>query len=61
MEKNFKVVDSVISDKHVKSYIKYEYKPKKVQPQSTKMSVYDIETFNTLKCVPSGNCLYKIK
>ena len=30
---NFKVVDNVISDKHVKSYIKYEYKPKKVQSQ----------------------------
>ena len=25
---NFKVVDNVISDKHVKSFIKYEYKPK---------------------------------
>ena len=30
---NFKVVDNVISDKHVKCYIKYEYKPKKVQSQ----------------------------
>ena len=31
LKDNFKVVDNVISDKHVKSYIKYEYKPKKVQ------------------------------
>ena len=29
LKPNFKVVDNVISDKHVKSYIKYEYKPKK--------------------------------
>ena len=35
LKDNFKVVDNVISDKHVKSYIKYEYKPKKVQSQLT--------------------------
>ena len=27
---NFKVVDNVISDKHVRSFIKYDYKPKKI-------------------------------
>ena len=29
LEDNFEVVDIVISDKHVKSFIKHEYKPKK--------------------------------
>ena len=29
LKNNFKVVDNVISDKHVKSFIKYDYKPKK--------------------------------
>ena len=29
LKDNFKVVDSVISDKHVKIYIKNDYKPKK--------------------------------
>ena len=29
LKDNFKVIDNVISDKHVKSFIKYEYKPKK--------------------------------
>ena len=52
LKDNFKVLDNVISDKHVKSYIKYEYKPKKVQSQLTNMIVYDIETFSTIKCVP---------
>ena len=28
---NFKFFDNVISDKQVKSFIKYEYKPEKVQ------------------------------
>ena len=28
---NFKVVDNVISNKHIKSFIKYDYKPKKAQ------------------------------
>ena len=52
LEPNFKVVDIVISDKHVKSFNKYEYKSKKVQSQSTNMVVYDIETFNTDRAVP---------
>ena len=60
LKDNFKVVDNVISDKHVKSYIKYEYKPKKVQSQLTNMIVYVIETFNTIKCVPYANCIYRL-
>ena len=60
LKDNFKVVDNVISDKHVKSYIKYEYKPKKNQSQLTNMIVYDIETFSTIKCVPHANCIYRL-
>ena len=60
LKDNFRVVDNVISDKHVKSYIKYEYKPKKVQYQLTNMVVYDIETFSTIKCVPYANCIYRL-
>ena len=52
-----KVVDNVISDKHAKSSIRYEYKPKKVQSQLTKMVVSDIETFNTDRAVPYANCI----
>ena len=33
LKPNSKVVDSVISDNHVKSFFKHEYKPKKVQSQ----------------------------
>ena len=60
MKDNFKLVVIVISDKHVKSYIKYEYKPEKVQSQLTSFNVYDIETFNTVKCVPYANCIFRI-
>ena len=60
LEPNFKVVDIVLSDKHVKSFIKYEYKSKKVQSQSTNMVVYDIETFNTDRAVPYANCMYRL-
>ena len=60
LKDNFKVVDSVISDDHVKSYIKYEYKPKKVQSQLTNMIVYDIETFNTDTAVPYANCIFRL-
>ena len=41
---NFKVVDNVISDKNVKSFIKYDYKPKKVKSPLTSVVVYDLET-----------------
>ena len=57
LKPNFKVVDSVISDKHVKSFIKYEFKPKKVQSQLTNMNVYDLETF---KAVPYASCIYRL-
>ena len=60
LKENFKVVDNVISDKYVKIYIKYEYKPKKVQSQSTNIIFYDIETFSTIKCVPYANCIYRL-
>ena len=60
LKDNFRVVDNVISDKHVKSYNKYEYKPKKVHSQLTNMVVYDIETFNTIKCVPYAKCIYRL-
>ena len=58
---NFKVVDNVISDKHVKRFIKFEYKLRKVLYQSTNMIVYDLETFNTNdKFVPYTNYLYRL-
>ena len=60
LKDNLKVIDNVISDKHVKSYIKYEYKPKKAQSHITKVVVCDIETFNTDKAVPCASCLYRI-
>ena len=47
LKDNFTIVDNVISDKHVKSFIKYAYKPKKVQSPLTILVVYDLETFNS--------------
>ena len=48
----------MISDKHVKSLIKDEYKPKYVKSQLTNIVLYDIETFNTDKAIPYANCIY---
>ena len=45
LKPNIKVVDNGITDKHVTTFIKYEYKPKKVQSPLTNMVTYDIETF----------------
>ena len=52
LQPNFKVFHNVIFDKHNKNFVEYEYKPKKVQSQSTNMIVYDIQTFNTDRAVP---------
>ena len=54
LKPNFKVVDFVISDKHVQNFIKYEYKPKKVQ---TNIVLYDFETFNKIRAVPYCSCI----
>ena len=55
---NFKVVDNVVSDKHVKSFIKYEYNPKEVKSPLTNIVVYDLETFNKIRAVPYCSCIY---
>ena len=60
LKPNFKVVDNVISDKHVKGFIKYEYNPKKVKSPLTNIVVYDLETFNKIRVVPYCGCIYKL-
>ena len=60
LKPNFKVVDNVISDKHVKGFIKYEYNPKKVKSPLTNIVIYDLETFNKIKAVPYCSCIYKL-
>ena len=60
LKDNFKVVDNVISEKHVKSFIKYEYNPKKVKSPLTNIVVYDLETFDKIRAVPYCSCIYKL-
>ena len=60
LKPNFKVVDNVISDKHVKNFIKYEYNPKKVKSPLTNTVVYDLETLNKVRAVPYCSCIYKL-
>ena len=52
LKNNFKVGDNVIADKHVKNFIKYEYKPKKDQSPRTNIVVSDLETLNDIRAVP---------
>ena len=52
LKPNFKVVDNIISDKYVKSFVKYEYNPKKIESPLTKIVVYDLETFNKIRAFP---------
>ena len=60
LKPNFKVFDNVVSDKHIKSFIKYEYNPKKVKSPLTNIVVYDLETFNKIRAVPYCSCIYKL-
>ena len=57
---DFRVVDKVVSDKHVKSFIRYEYSPKKVKSALTNTVVYDLETFDKTRVVPYCSCIYKL-
>ena len=60
MKLNRKVVDKVISDKHVKFFIENEKKPKKDQSQLNNVHIYDLETFGTVECVPYAVVLHKL-
>ena len=60
LKPNFKVFDNVISDKHVKSFTKYEYNPEKVKYPLTNIVVYDLETFNKIRAVPYCSCIYEL-
>ena len=60
MKQIFKVIDNAISDKHVKTYIKYGYKPRKDQSPITNIVVYDLETFNNIRGFPYCCCMYKL-
>ena len=51
LKPNFKSVDNVISDKHVKSFVMF-YNPEKVQSPLTYIIVYDFETFYKGRAVP---------
>ena len=57
---NHKVSDNLISDKHAKSFVKYEYDRKKVQSPLTKIIVYDLATYNEDKAIPYCSCIYQL-
>ena len=59
LKPNFKIVDNVISDNHVRSVFKYENTPKKVQSRSTNIGVYDLETYIRDRAIPYCSCIYK--
>ena len=60
MKKHFKVIDNFLSHQHVKSFIKYDYKPKKVQSPLTNINVSDLETFNKYRIVPYCSSIDKL-
>ena len=60
LKPNFEVVDNVISDNNGKSFIKYEYNPKRVKSFLTNIVVYDLETFNKIRAVFYYSCVYKL-
>ena len=48
-----------MSDNHVKSVIKYEYRPKIVQSQLTNNINYGLETYKKDRVIPNCSCIYK--
>ena len=60
MKLNFRVVDVVVSDEHVRSFIKYDFKTKKVKSQSSNVITDYLGTFSTDKCVLYSVGLYNL-
>ena len=55
-----KVVDIIISDKHVEKFFKHEHNPKKVKSPLINIVVYDLETFNKIRVVPYFSRIYTL-
>ena len=60
LKPTFKVGDNVLSEKHVKSFVKQEYKSKKFQSPITSIVVNDLETYSKDRAIPSCSCISKI-
>ena len=60
LKDNFEAVDNVISEKHVKSFTKYDYNLKKVKSPLSNIIVYDLETLNKIRAVPYCSFMYKL-
>ena len=57
---HFDLIVSGTSDKHGNSFIKYEYKPTKVQSPLTNIILYDLETYIKDRAIPYCSCIYKL-
>ena len=60
LKDNFKIFDIYISNDNVKSFIKYEFTPKKIESHLTNFIVYDLETLNTDRARPYNMTLYRL-
>ena len=60
LEKNFKVVDSYITEENVTSPFEYEFTPKKIESHLTNFIVYDLETHNTDRARPYNMTFHRL-
>ena len=60
LKDNFKTVDIFITEKNVKSYFEYIYKPKKIESHLTNIIVNDLETHNTNRARPYCLSFYQL-
>ena len=51
VEKNFKLIDIVVSHDNVDNYFKYDLKTKKIESQRSNVIVYDLETYDKNEAV----------
>ena len=61
MNINFEAVENVISDKHVKLFVIYEYVPQEVQSPLTNIIVYDLEPYIKDRTVACCSCIYILR
>ena len=60
LKDNFKVIDNVISDKHVKVLLKMNTVLKKVKYQFNNIVLSDLEPFSKSRAVTYCCCIYKL-
>ena len=60
LEDIFKIADKYITNENVNCFFKYEFIPKGIESHLSKVTVYDLETRNTIRAGPNAISFHRL-